>query len=270
VATLVLVHGAFAGGWIWAETASRLARLGHAVHTPTLTGCGDRSHLLHMEVCFSTHVQDVSQLLFYQDLEGAILVGHDYGGMVAATVAHRLMAKAAGMIYLDGVIPKRGFSYAGIAGNRLPPKLTSHDKNVWFVPPPSAGSFGLSDESVESWFSKRLQPFPQLAFTQPNPYGLKVRDLSSAYVRCAGNTDPLAKAMAAQAGLLGIKRVQLETGPYPMVTDPGRLAELLGQLAGELAGAASSRIRPEQSGHAPEIPRSRLKTSQASASSEEA
>jgi pimeloyl-ACP methyl ester carboxylesterase len=251
MAALVLVHGAFTGGWIWTETASRLTRLGHVVHTPTLTGCGDRSHLLHMEVCFSTHVQDVSQLLFYQDLEGAVLVGHDYGGMVAATVAHRLMAKAAGMIYIDGVIPKRGFSYAAVAGSRLTPKLASHDKNVWFVPPVSAGNFGISDERLEDWFSKRLHPFPQLAFTQPNPYGAKVPGLPSAYVRCSGNSDPLAKAMAAQAGLLGMKRIQLETGPYPMLTAPGRLAELIDQLAGEMSAAATRPAGGEESRRIP-------------------
>jgi pimeloyl-ACP methyl ester carboxylesterase len=267
MATLVLVHGAFTGGWIWAETAARLTRLGHAVHTPTLTGCGERSHLLHMEVCFSTHVQDVSQLLFYQDLEGAILVGHDYGGMVAATVAHRLMAKAAGVVYIDGVIPKRGFSYAAIAGNRLIPKLASHDKNVWFVPPFSAGGFGISDERLEDWFSKRLQPFPQLAFTQPNPYGAKVQGLPSVYVRCEGNGDPLAKAMAAQAGLLGMTRISLETGPYPMLTAPDRLAEQIDRLAGELTGAAA---RPAAKTAGARVPRSRLNASRAAASSEKA
>jgi pimeloyl-ACP methyl ester carboxylesterase len=254
MAPIVLVHGAYTGGWVWSETASSLTALGHVVYTPTLTGCGERSHLLRPGVGFALHVQDVSHLLFYQNLQGAILVGHGYGGMVAATVAHRLMANAGGMIHVDGVIPKRGSSYADLAGNRLRQDLAGQENGSWLVSPPAAETFGIADDSLRSWLSLRIQPFPQRAFTQANPYGAKVRKLPSAFVHCTGNACHLAKAMAARAEISGMRRVELEAGPYPMVTAPQELAVLIDQLAKEAANPVvpkTSRKAPRREAQTP-------------------
>src|SRR5262245_60896718 len=81
-ATYVLVHGAWHGGWCWGKVTPLLQQGGHRVFAPTLTGLGERAHLLSSAVDLTTHVQDVTAVLEYEDLREAILVGHSYGGMV--------------------------------------------------------------------------------------------------------------------------------------------------------------------------------------------
>jgi pimeloyl-ACP methyl ester carboxylesterase len=89
----VLVHGTGHGGWCWRFLTPILRTAGHNVYTPTLTGLGASSHLLHdlNRVSLDTHVRDITNMMFYEDLSDVILVGHSYGGMVITGVA----AKAA-------------------------------------------------------------------------------------------------------------------------------------------------------------------------------
>ena len=85
--TFVLVHPAWFGGWCWRKLTPLLQAAGHAVHTPTLTGLGDRAHLLDHGVDLLTHVEDVVNALVYEDLDRVVLVGNSSGGMVATGVA---------------------------------------------------------------------------------------------------------------------------------------------------------------------------------------
>src|SRR5689334_13867030 len=96
--TFVLVHGAWHGGWCWKKLTPLLQAAGHQVVTPTLTGMGERSHLLAPEVDLDTHIQDITAVLEYEDLCDAVLVGHSYGGMVIAGVANKDFARLAHMV----------------------------------------------------------------------------------------------------------------------------------------------------------------------------
>src|SRR2546426_10958940 len=100
MATFVLVHGGFHGGWCWRKVAPLLRAAGHEVHTPTLTGLGERAHLASPAVDLALHVQDVVNVLFYEDLRSVTLVGHSYAGMVIAGVADRCPERLAQLIYL--------------------------------------------------------------------------------------------------------------------------------------------------------------------------
>ncbi len=93
--TYVLVHGAWHGGWCWKRVAPLLRAAGHEVYAPTLTGLGERAHLLSPEVGLDTHVQDIVNVLTYEDLQDVVLVGHSYGGMVVAGVAERAAERLA-------------------------------------------------------------------------------------------------------------------------------------------------------------------------------
>ena len=99
--TYVLVHGAWHGGWCWRKVTPLLTAAGHRVYTPTLTGLGERSHLLTPEVGLETHVKDITALFEYEDLRDTILVGHSYGGMVVAGKAPSLVARLSAVVYLD-------------------------------------------------------------------------------------------------------------------------------------------------------------------------
>ena len=103
--TYVLVHGAFHGGWCWGRVAARLRSAGHQVHTPTLTGLGDRVHLAHAGITLGTHVQDVENVYLYEDLQHTVLVGHSYAGMVITGVAGRIPDRIAHLVYLDAFLP---------------------------------------------------------------------------------------------------------------------------------------------------------------------
>lgn len=242
--TFILIHGAFTGGWIWGRTARALAALGHEVYRPTLTGCGERSHLLRPEIALAMHVEDVAQLLFHEDLEQAVLVGHGYGAMIASAVAHRHSGKVGGLVHLDGVIPERGASFlesSGRAGGRAGARSDGSD---WLAAPPPVEGFGIECRELARWLSVRLQPFPRSCLTAPYPYGGRDRDQPAVYLRTTVLADPAVKTQAAKASLRGIRVAELATGPLPMVTNPGKLAKVLDAVAREMPlweGAAKSR-----------------------------
>ena len=107
-ATFVLVHGAWHGGWCWSRVAPLLRGAGYPVFAPTLTGLGERLHLLTPQVDLDTHVRDITSLLDYEDLHNVILVGHSYGGMVISGVAETAGTRLAQLVYLDAFLPENG------------------------------------------------------------------------------------------------------------------------------------------------------------------
>jgi pimeloyl-ACP methyl ester carboxylesterase len=110
VANFVLVHGGWRGGWIWKRVAQQLRRAGHDVHTPTLSGLAERGHLIHLGINLSTHIQEVTNLIHFEDLGNVILCGHSYAGMVISGVADRAAQSISALVYLDAWFPKDGDS----------------------------------------------------------------------------------------------------------------------------------------------------------------
>jgi pimeloyl-ACP methyl ester carboxylesterase len=136
MACYVLVHGAFHGGWIWKRVANKLRAAGHTVLTPTLTGCGDRYHLLTREVGLATHVQDIEQTLQHEDVQDAILVGHSYGGTVITVAAGRQAARIKKLIYLDAQAPVDGQTASLALAEGTSEKLTElSTADNWVLPP---------------------------------------------------------------------------------------------------------------------------------------
>ena len=109
-ARFVLVHGAWHGGWCWRRVADRLERLGHKVYAPSLTGLGDRSHLITGRVNVSTHITDIVNILRFEDLTDIVLVGHSYAGFVISGVAERELPKIRSIVFLDAYVPQNGQS----------------------------------------------------------------------------------------------------------------------------------------------------------------
>jgi len=144
----VIVHGAWGGSWAFKKADSLLTEQGTVVYRPSLTGQGERVHLASLEVGLNTHIQDVVNMILYEDLHDIILVGHSYGGMVVTGVADSLADRIKKLIYLDAFVPENGeslFSIQGakaegmknmgqngfivprwVAANKLPPKDVPH------------------------------------------------------------------------------------------------------------------------------------------------
>ena len=108
MATIVIVPGAWHGSWRWKEVRAALQAAGHAVYALTLTGLGERRHLATPDVGLDTHIQDVVNVLAYEDLRDVVLVGHSYGGMVITGVADRAPGRLTRLIYLDALLPHDG------------------------------------------------------------------------------------------------------------------------------------------------------------------
>lgn len=121
-ATFVLVHGAWHGGWCWRHAAQVLRAAGHQVHTPTLTGLGERSHLLSDAVDLDVHVSDIVGVLEFEQLTDVHLVAHSYGSMPATLAAVRASARVRELICLDGFVPHHGES----AIELLPDHVAAH------------------------------------------------------------------------------------------------------------------------------------------------
>src|SRR5438309_11499546 len=95
----VLVHGAWHGGWCWRRVSDLLEKQGHKVFTPTLTGLGERSHLLRAGINVTTHVTDVVNLIKWEGLSDVVLCGHSYGGMVVSVVAEQMADKLSSSVF---------------------------------------------------------------------------------------------------------------------------------------------------------------------------
>lgn len=151
MANFVLVHGAWGGGWKYARVAQRLRAKGHVVFTPTLTGAGERSHLLSGSINLSTHITDICNVIRYEDLSGVVLAGHSYGGMVVTGVADRMADRIAALVYLDAFIPEDGQSLfdINIPKNTQMYIAKAGEAGGLLVPaPPAAAFFGVNEKDA--------------------------------------------------------------------------------------------------------------------------
>jgi pimeloyl-ACP methyl ester carboxylesterase len=232
MATFVLVHGGWHGGWCWRQVAALLRAAGHEVYAPTLTGLGERAHLLGPRIDLALHVRDVLGLLAYEELQDVILVGHSYGGMVITGVADRAGDRLARLVYLDAFVPGDGEA----ALDLLPParralyrQQAREHGGGWLVPPPPQ-ALGIADEARARWLAGKLDPQPLRTLEQPlRLAGRGAPAPPRAYLHCTvGPVAPSFAPFAARAQAEpGWRRAELATGHDAMLTAPGELAEVL-------------------------------------------
>jgi pimeloyl-ACP methyl ester carboxylesterase len=157
--TFVLVHGAWVGGWCWGKVTDILRAEGHEVYAPSLTGLGDRSHLLSPAVSLSTHIDDVANLIAWEELANIVLVGHSYGGMVISGVAERVPAGTIrSIVYLDAMYTDDGKSIVDHFPGFV--EVIGNDDPVPILP---AESWGY-DEALAAWADKLQTPHPRRTF----------------------------------------------------------------------------------------------------------
>lgn len=233
--TYVLVHGAFFGGWCWKKIAESLRALGHSVYTPTLTGLGERSHLLAARPTLETFIEDIAQVLKYEDLDDVILVGHSFSGSVVSALADRMAERLQHLVYLDaqlllsGQSPASGAPSTSIEQYRRRTIETSHGP---VIPPFDPQTFGISDPDEAARIKTKLTPHPFLTYFDnlalKNPLG---NGVSTTYIACTNpryaNVVPsheLARQME------GWTYLELPTGHTAMLSMPGALVTLLAAI----------------------------------------
>ena len=244
MATFVLVHPAWFGGWCWRKVATPLRAAGHAVHTPTLTGLGERAHLAEPGVGLGTHVNDVVNLITYEDLGGVILVGSSSGGTVVAAAADRVPERIDQVVFLDAFVPADGQSTLDLlAPDRRAgiESLVEQEGDGWLVPriaPPPWERFlpdawRVTDQADLDWVLPRLCPTPLAHFTEPAHLPLQDGERPRRwYVRCADYPNLGFDRFAATARsdpAWGYH--ELAASHLPYITSPADLTGLLLDLA---------------------------------------
>ena len=170
MANVVLVHGAWHGGWCWVRVANQLIQKGHRVLTPTLTGLGDRAHLLSRDVNLDTHIKDVINTIEAEELTEVTLCGHSYGGVVITGAADRIADRISSIVYLDAFIPENGQAQRDLIPDSRQADADTHVKELgdgWKVPPRSAESFMVQAQEDRDWVNRRCVPHPYATMTQP-------------------------------------------------------------------------------------------------------
>ena len=137
--TYVLVHGAWHGGWCWRRVAPLLAAAGHRVLVPTLTGLGERAHLLTPETGLSTFARDVMAVIEAEEAEDVVLVGHSFGGVVVSMVADRMAERIARLVYLDATVLRSGESPFSVLSAGSPCRCRRRRRSACPIPPTPPG-----------------------------------------------------------------------------------------------------------------------------------
>jgi pimeloyl-ACP methyl ester carboxylesterase len=238
MATFVLVHGGGHGGWCYQKVARRLRAAGHEVHCPTLTGLGERAHLLNADIDLDTHIQDVVALMTFEGLSDIILVGHSYGGMVITGVADRVPDRIRELVYLDAAHPQDGESLEILAPAQMEPtramgRTVDGIELVMWPFPGMASFFGITDPADVTWTEERLTPHPWKCFGQP----LRLENGAAAFrlprtnINCTQalqNSPDEARARQ----LDGHRNFEIDTGHDLMITEPDAVATMLLEVAG--------------------------------------
>jgi pimeloyl-ACP methyl ester carboxylesterase len=231
--TLLLVHGAWYGGWCWRKLRPLLTAAGCDVHTPTLTGLGEREHLGCRNITLQTHVQDLQAAMQMEDLRDVVLVGHSYGGVVISLLAERERARIRQLVYLDAFVPESG---KRIIDYLLPLErreaIVKLGTETGYVPPVPATALGVTDPADLAWVNARVVKQPFATFNEPVKLAAAAgANFPRAYLACV---EPTSGSFGQFATMVRNDPTwtfrELRTGHNAMVIAPQLLADALLEL----------------------------------------
>jgi pimeloyl-ACP methyl ester carboxylesterase len=245
--TFVLVHPAWLGGWCWRKLAPLLRARGKDVHTPTLTGLGERAHLAKPDIGLDTHIEDIANLLEFENLRRVILVGNSSAGTVITGVAHRVPERIAHLVYVDAFVPEDGQSVLDL----LPAErrqaledLVKAEGQNWLLPrfaplPPEKivrDLWGVTSDDDVSWMLSRLRPTPFRHFADAlNAANPAAANVARTFVRCRHFQPGKHPAFDRHARMAqqtsGWRYRELDTPHLPYITNPAEVAEALFDIA---------------------------------------
>jgi pimeloyl-ACP methyl ester carboxylesterase len=239
VTSFVLVHGAWHGAWCWTRVLPALRAAGHTAHAVTLTGVGERAHLLSRDIDAGTHRDDVVNLIACEELSDVALVGHSYGGLVITLAADRLLTRHPGvlkqLVYIDAMVPHPGESWSShhapeLVASRLA-QAAAHPQGA--LPAPDAALYGLTGSDL-AWVNRRQTPHPFGMYQQVLSFdGERIASLPRTFIDCTSPAWPSIAPMRQRVRSEPGWRVrELATGHDAMVSAPGPLTRMLLEAAG--------------------------------------
>ena len=226
MATYLLIHGAYQGGWIWRLVVERLRAAGQVVLAPTLDGCAERRHALRPGITNSTHADEVAQLMFYEDLRDVVLVGTSAGGMVISRAAETAAERIGRLVFVDALALLPGERIADIVKRPAPMKT-----EVATGPTPAdaqARMFADLEPGLRAWALARYTLHPVAAMDAP----MELKDFwerrwQATVIRCRRAANPPEAHQRRTAERLQAPYFELDTGHYPMLSEPDELTRLL-------------------------------------------
>jgi len=240
--TYVLVHGAFHGGWCWRPVAQRLRDLGHVVYTPTLTGLGERSHLLlRAAPTMKTFIEDILQVFGYEELRDVILVGHSFGGSTISGVADLVPDRLRHLVYFDALVLEPGTAALDSSPREHIERYRREARPSPIGPlsqPREPEYFGITDPEMAARLATMLTPQPFALYEErldlANPVG---NGVPATYIAC---TSPYLSSTARSRDLARARTdwhyVEMDAPHNAMMTHPDALATLLDSIASTRRG----------------------------------
>jgi pimeloyl-ACP methyl ester carboxylesterase len=231
--TFVLVHGAWHGGWCWRDVRDALTSSGHRVFTPTLTGLAESSHLLSTSITLDTHIKDIVNLFWWEDIEDAVLVAHSYGGWVCSGALEEVVDQVDSLVFVDAFVPRNGQSPRDTNSPERKAELDEAiAKGEAGRPVPDASFFRIIDPENVAWVQSKMTPQPTNTTTQAlNLTDARERVGKKLYIRAPrfpnATFDQYFADAAADPTWGTYAFAEDEAGHDVMVDAPVRLAELL-------------------------------------------
>jgi pimeloyl-ACP methyl ester carboxylesterase len=226
MATFVMVHGAYQGGWIWKPVATRLRAMGHVAYAPTLDGCAERRHQVRRGITVETHAREIADFLFYEDLREVVLVGTSSGGMVIVKAAELARDRIARLAFVDAL--------ALLPGERVDALVNRATREMNDVTTAYSRAdaenrmFKDLDPAMRAWALERITPHPVAALEgEMVPTTFWEQKWSASVIRCTQAVNPPEAHQRRTAEKLGATYHELDTGHYPMLSTPDELTKLL-------------------------------------------
>lgn len=238
MANFVLVHGAWHGAWCWRRVVDLLHAKGHRVHALTLTGVGERAHLLSPDIHLHTHIQDVVAAIEHEELQDVVLAVHSYAGMVGTGVADRIAERLHHLVYVDAVVPKPGEAWNAThtSATREARLNAARADKLYSFPPPGPELFGLSGEDA-AWVARRQTPHPGHPYSDVLDFDpARVARVPRTYIHCTRPTLATIDAIWPRVNdpkfwnglwLPNSRALELATGHDPMISAPAELTQVL-------------------------------------------
>jgi pimeloyl-ACP methyl ester carboxylesterase len=233
--TFLVCHGAWGGGWSWKKMHPLMQAAGHRLVTPTYTGLGERAHLASPAIDLDTHIQDVLNVIKYEDLRDIVLLGHSYGGMVATGVADRARDRITQLIYLDAFVPDDGQCLLDFLPEQERQRMRDAAKSGdgWRVPPNPTPP-DTPPEDVE-WLNERRVPMPIKCFETPLKFSGGALTLPRSYIYATriAPADVFGQFAARTRSAPGWRYVEIDASHSPGVTAPEALMAVLEKIVAD-------------------------------------
>ncbi len=226
MATFVLIHGAYQGGWIWSPVAAQLRAAGHVVCAPSLDGCAERSAQVRPGITTETHADEIVELMRYEDLNDVVLVGTSSGGMVLTRVAELARDRVQRIVFADALALLSGETIRDIVSG------AAIDASEVATGPAQGSMLETLSASMEpdlaQWAAERFGQHPAAVFNRPvelDSFWDQSWDAAVIWCRQAPNPGEAHQRRCAEK--LGARWHELDTGHYPMLSTPDELTRLI-------------------------------------------